>query len=1051
MGGTAWDDVNGNGLQDASELGIARVRVDLFDSVDGVIGNADDRPLYTTTTAANGSYNFATAPGGAFTSYVRFEAPPGFTLTRADAGDDRRDSDVMPATGRTNPFGLARPGQTYDAGFRAAPSAGTALAVRGSSDVRATATDAAGEMFVVGSFLGTVDLDPGAGTTTLTRAGGTDAFVACYTATGILRWAYCLGGPGDDVATGVAVDAGGTVYLTGSFQGVADFDPSVRTRTFQAAGGSDVFACAINARGDLLWAANAGGAGDDTASGVAVDAAGNVVVVGDFAGAADFDPGPGTLRLTSLGPRDAFLWKLRPDGSLFWAVQADGSGGDDTAAGVTVDGDAVYVTGAFRGTADFDPGPGVLDLTGAGGRDVFVWKLTGLGGLVWARRAGGAGDDVGLSLARLGLNLFVTCSFTATTDFDPGSGLSELQSAGDRDAFVWALTAASGDLVWARRLGGPGPDVGTAVAADADGIAVVGDFQDTADFDPGSGLLLRTSAGGTDAFLARLDAAGNRQWARPLGGTGDDHARGVALDSRGVSFAGTFATTAAFDPGDGERLLSGVGPATLFVARVNQAAALAGIPADVYEPNDTPQAVTNLGVIDTHAQIANLSLSTAQDWFRFDLLTAATSGHVVAVNFSSALGSLDLFDSRNPTGTPLRSSSATPGGQAIDLAGLPPGTYFVRVGGLANPAYALTLDVPRALPPDGREANDTPEIATDLGTLSGSMTLTVLSIHATGNDDWFRFATAAEGTAASLVRIDFRHALGDLDLELYDPADTAHPIRQSAGVSDAERVSLAGLPAGTSQVEVIGFDGATQPSYRLRITAPTGASFPRDRWRGATGNDSLATASLVRSAGANTLAGVQTLVDLNLHAPADHYALVFWDHGGGLRGFNFDQSDGQPADHLTTAKVAVALAGLLHLDVIAFDACFLPAGTAGYTLYFESATRVADYRFTIHAPGPDRTGRGGTPRRRRRIGSTPRRPPSPACRWVPASRTGSASTRRRWTCRSCGNWSSRSPGPVRWRRSCGTLPGPWSAPPAAPAPSRCPTPSTAAPSRIRWW
>src|SRR3990170_2655498 len=83
------------------------------------------------------------------------------------------------------------------------------------------------------------------------------------------------------------------------------------------------------------------------------------------------------------------------DGDLVWARQLGGIGSDD-GFGVAVDGSgAVYVTGRFNGTADFDPGGGTLNLTSAGAADVFVWKLDAAGGLVWARQLGGTDNDYG--------------------------------------------------------------------------------------------------------------------------------------------------------------------------------------------------------------------------------------------------------------------------------------------------------------------------------------------------------------------------------------------------------------------------------------------------------------------------------------------------------------------------------------------------------------------------------------------------------------------------------------------------------------------------------
>src|SRR5262249_25516325 len=149
----------------------------------------------------------------------------------------------------------------------------------------------------------------------------------------------------------------------------------------------------------------------------------------------------------------------------------------------------VYVTGYFQGTVDFDPSGGTANLTSAGGYDAFVAKYDANGNFVWADRFGGNSSvkDLGLGIFWDGAELCTTGQFGGTVDCAPSpGGTTNLTSAGMADAFVVKLNG-NGDLVWARRLGGPGNDQGAAVTVDGAGdVLTTGHFSGKADFDPGA-------------------------------------------------------------------------------------------------------------------------------------------------------------------------------------------------------------------------------------------------------------------------------------------------------------------------------------------------------------------------------------------------------------------------------------------------------------------------------------------------------------------------------------------------------------------------------------
>jgi len=332
-------------------------------------------------------------------------------------------------------------------------AAATAAATTNSSEVRATAVDAAGNVYLAGSFENSVAL----GGTTLTSVGDADVFVAKFSpASNQFVWAQRVGGTGQDFAYALAVSGTG-VYVAGGFRSsTADFGPT--TLTNAGPGGSDdVFVAKLTdagSSGSFAWAQRAGGTDNDGALALAVSGT-SVYMAGYFFGpTADF----GSTNLTNAGVADVFVAKLTdagPTGGFVWAQRAGGTGGDGAAA-LAVWGTAVFVAGGFASpTADF--GSTNLTNAGAGYSDVFVAKLTDAGptgSFAWAQRAGGTGDDRADALAVGGTGVYSvyaagyvespTAGFgpIVLTNPTPGTPLGFLASL--TDPTLTATTAAAG-------------------------------------------------------------------------------------------------------------------------------------------------------------------------------------------------------------------------------------------------------------------------------------------------------------------------------------------------------------------------------------------------------------------------------------------------------------------------------------------------------------------------------------------------------------------------------------------------------------------------------
>jgi large repetitive protein len=305
---------------------------------------------------------------------------------------------------------------------------------------RTVKTDAAGNVYTIGTFTGTVDFDPGAGTSNLTAPSGQDVFVSKLDAAGNFVWAKSYGGTGTEDGRSIVIDATGNVFIAGSYNLTVDFDPGAGTFNLTSAGAGDVYVLKLNSAGNFVWAVGMGGTLADGNGGMSLDAAGNIQLVGSFNGTADFDPGAGTFNLVSAGSTDIYISKLDPAGNLLWAKRIGGTGADNGNC-VTLDAsDAVYVGGGFNATVDFDPGAGTFNLVSSAQYDACIAKLDASGNFVWAVRMGGIANDATYSLGyHSSGTIYSTGVFDDVVDFNPGAGTANLTSAGASEVWIQKL------------------------------------------------------------------------------------------------------------------------------------------------------------------------------------------------------------------------------------------------------------------------------------------------------------------------------------------------------------------------------------------------------------------------------------------------------------------------------------------------------------------------------------------------------------------------------------------------------------------------------------
>ncbi len=295
----------------------------------------------------------------------------------------------------------------------------------------------------------------------------------------------------------------------------------------------------------LGWATYYGGTGDDWALAVATDASGNVYMDGPVSSTSSIAT-TGAYQTTLIGSEDCMVGAFSPSGIPRWATYYGGSG-DEEAYSIALDASAnIYFTGwttSTSGIATF----GTHQSTYGGGRwDGFMVKLTASGTRAWGTYFGGTGDEEAWSVALDNTGGVYVTGNTNSTSGIATTGAWLTSFAGYYDAFLARFTT-SGTLSWSTYFGGSGDEYGSFVAADRFGNVYIDGYTASTSGIGTSGSFMSTFAGGSqyDAFLAHFNSAGSLQWGTYYGGTLEDRAYGLGVDSAGAIYMGGFTNSSA--------------------------------------------------------------------------------------------------------------------------------------------------------------------------------------------------------------------------------------------------------------------------------------------------------------------------------------------------------------------------------------------------------------------------------------------------------------------------------------------------------------------------
>jgi hypothetical protein len=328
----------------------------------------------------------------------------------------------------------------------------------------AVALDGAGNVYVIGTFQGTVDFD---GQSLTAGASGDEFLLKLDGATGARVFAVKLGYPLTDRQDLAVSSDGQAIAVAGAFYGTVNLGGS----NMISAGSADVAVAKYNATGGHVWSRGFGGTGTDRAFAVTLLANGDVAIAGTFKGPAAFG---GAQPLAAVGTNfagDAFLGRYASaNGAYLWA---GGYGGSDASTeelfGITGDASAIYVGGHFGGSASF----GGAALSANGSDDAVIAKYDATtGSHIWSKRFGGTSYETIQRLSLSGSEVWFSGYFSGQTLV----GAVALDSAGIADVVYGRASTATGDFLGAGSVGGTGTESAAGVAVSTGNVWVAGTF-----------------------------------------------------------------------------------------------------------------------------------------------------------------------------------------------------------------------------------------------------------------------------------------------------------------------------------------------------------------------------------------------------------------------------------------------------------------------------------------------------------------------------------------------------------------------------------------------
>mgnify|MGYP000007253525 CR=1 FL=1 len=421
-------------------------------------------------------------------------------------------------------------------------------------------------IYSIGTFYtSTIDMDLGPNTYLLTNYSNSTLFVRKMDENKNLLWAKAIGGTANVTfyPYSLFTDASSNVYIYGTFNGSADFDPG--PGSYNLTGNWSIgnkFFCKYDSNGNFLWAKKI----NISPEKIAVDDLDNIYIVGQFSGTKDFNFGTGINNLSTSpsSTTNSFISKYDADLNYIWAKKFDAST-ENKATHLSLDDNAnLYISGSFKDSVDFDPSSTVQRLhqdtsliSSPLYSDIYTCKMDSAGNYVWAKQFYGSIASyfqVSSNMVDSENNVYTLGYFNGAAGFNSDIPFTIDSLISGPSIFI-TKHDENGTYKWTKTIDyGQGNGITMESSTASDDLYLIGNFNGELDFDPGPEETTETGSFGT-WYMLKLDQNGNYIWHETLAGNSVQPKYIDITTNNEIHFTCKYAGSPDLEPTDGEFLM----------------------------------------------------------------------------------------------------------------------------------------------------------------------------------------------------------------------------------------------------------------------------------------------------------------------------------------------------------------------------------------------------------------------------------------------------------------------------------------------------------------